>query len=343
MKSLFIILLISLSYSVSFAQNCQQYLSDATRAYYNGQLREVESSLEGCLKDLEKEDRFDALKLLVNTSLLLNEDEKADGFMKELLALNPQYTLRKDDLVEFRNLFNEYEIISKYTFGINGGIMRPDYRIVKHQSYSGDVDEPEDYNESMGYIIGFTGNIRLYNNFYFSTSVLFDQRGYEQQETILNLQVVKSTLREYRLNIPLQIKYIYPAWKIKPFVSGGYSYHYLLRSEGDLEHFSLKPEFTGIPIGVPYSKDGYDLTNLMRRSTFNWVVNTGIQIPTQGRFLLELKFTYERGLHNLIEEENRFSDPILLEDFAYVPDDVKMSSWMFSLSFTRNYTKPIKK
>jgi len=318
------------------------FKGDATRAYYNGQLREVKNLLEVCLEDLDKNDRLEAYKLLTNASLLLNEDEKADEYMAKLLIADPLYQVDEGDLVEFRNLYDTYKVVSKFSFGIIGGILRPDYRIIKHQSYSGRTIEPEDYDENIGFLVGLTGDLPLIYDFSLSLAVLYEQRGFTQQETILELQAVKSTEREYLISIPLQIKYVYPAGKYRPFISGGYSYHYLLKAEGDLEHFALEPEFTGIPIGVPFSEDDYDLTHLRRRHTFNWLVGAGIQTSLP-KLLLEFKMTYERGLNNLIEEENRFIDKVLLDNFAYVPDDVKVSSWMFSLTLMRNYTKPKKR
>ena len=341
-KIVFTLILISL-FKIAAAQSCEQKLEDAKQAWHTGQLSQVESLLSGCLNgELAKDDRFDAYKLMVDAKLLLNEEADADIYMEKLLTLDPNYQPKEVDLAEFKLLFDSYEVVSKYSFGITGGILQPDYRIIKHQSISGRTEEPEDYDENLGFLIGLTGDLQLIYDFSLSLAVIYEQRGFTQQETILELQTVKSTEREYLLNIPLQLKYVFPVGKYRPFISGGFSYHYLLKAEGDLEHFALEPDFTGIPIGVPFSADDYDLTHLRRRHTFNWLVGAGIQTSFPG-LLLELKMTYERGLNNLIEEEQRFSDKVLLDNFAYVPDDVKVSSWKFSLTLMRNYTKTQKK
>lgn len=327
-----------------YGQNCSQKLEEARRAYYNaGQLRQVKPILEGCLDQLSKEEQVEAYKLLTDSYLVLGETDQADEYLFELLRRNPTYKPRESDLMEFKNLFETYRIVSRYSFGATAGVMRPDYRIIRHQSASGVTEEPEDYEELIGYQLGITGEIALIYNFFINTAVLFDHRGFEQRETILDLQSVKSVERENRLGIPLQLKYIYPTRRYKPFISGGFSYHYLLSAKGDLEHFSLEPDFSGVLIGIPFSADDYDLTDLRRRSTYNWLVSAGFQAPLRGGFLLELKMTYERGFHNLIEEEKRFSDDVLVEDFAFIPDDFKVSGWVLTLSIMKNYTRPIKK
>jgi len=137
MKTIFTFLAFSITITICQGQSCEQKLEEATRAYYNGQLREVENLLEGCLEDLDKDDKVDVYILLTNASLLLNEDEKADGYMQELLRADPLYQLRKNDLEEFKSLRNNYEIISRYTVGIIMGPLRPDYQIMRHQSVDG--------------------------------------------------------------------------------------------------------------------------------------------------------------------------------------------------------------
>ena len=55
MKTIFTLLTLVITITICQGQSCQQKLGDATRAYYNGQLREVETLLEGCLEELDNE------------------------------------------------------------------------------------------------------------------------------------------------------------------------------------------------------------------------------------------------------------------------------------------------
>jgi len=84
-----IVILIILTFNTrqTFAQSCQQKPEDAKRAWYNGQLREGASILNGCLdNELAINDRSDACKLIADLKLLLNEEDEAD--MKLLLPKN---------------------------------------------------------------------------------------------------------------------------------------------------------------------------------------------------------------------------------------------------------------
>jgi tetratricopeptide (TPR) repeat protein len=338
---LLIILLVGLDKSL--AQNCSQKLEDAKRAYFNGNLREVKPSLTDCLDNgLENEELIEGLKLMVNTHLLLNDNEQADLFLSRLLKVDPAHSLRESDLIEFENLFNTYEIMPRFAVGFAAGYLRPDYRIIKHQSYGGRTEELSDYTEAPGYFIGVTGDIPLVRDVFFNTGILFDYRGFEQNEIILDIQSVKTDEIEYRLNLPLQIRYVLPFQKFKPFIGGGFSYQYIIRAEADIERFALDPNTFPQILGVPNSVEDYDLTNTRRRSNINWLGSVGVQVTFED-ILVEGFLSFEEGMNNVISDKNRYDDFRLREDFAYVPDDFKVSSWMFGVSVKKNFTKPKKK
>jgi len=343
MKQLMIILGCLLLYNIrpAAAQNCSQNLEDAKRAYYNGQLREVESLLEGCLEDLDKDDRIDAYKLLTNASLLLNEDEKADGYMRELLKDDPLYQLRESDLQEFKSLKNNYEIISRYTVGMIVGPLRPDYHIMRHHSTAGNVEQPADYDEHLGIFLGVTGDIRLMYKLYANVSLLYDRRSFDQEEIILGFQRIFSDETQQRLTIPLQLRYIQPIGNWNVFAGGGYGFHYLLKATGDFLRMPIQGDFPIID-GIPFFTEKMDITKQHKRVSRSWLVSGGIQRPV-GKYIFELRFSYERGLSNLIDEDNRYFSKELTENFAYVPDDVRVHAYRIGLAFYRNFSKPQKK
>ena len=103
------------------AQNCSQNLEDAKRAYYNGQFSEVLPGIENCLDRFSREEQSEAYRLLVNNCLVLGQSEAADRHMSLLLESDPTYFPRENDLAEFNNLFNTYNIVPNYSFGFVGG------------------------------------------------------------------------------------------------------------------------------------------------------------------------------------------------------------------------------
>ena len=343
MKTIIILLMLLFLNRVCEGQTCQQQLGEATTAYYNGQLREVVQLLESCVNSngLTKHDQIDALKLLANTHILLNQDSEADMYMAKFLSLHPTYELRDDDLAEFRSLYDSYDVRTKYTFGFSVGALIPDYIIMRHQSYSGQTVEPSDFDEIPGISIGVTGEYSFYKNFFLNGSILYSQRSFKQREEIMEYQEVSSYERDYYLDVPFQIRYVFNTGKVKPFAGGGYALHYLIHSKGDIDHVPLAPDFPMV-IGVPELVDNYDLTGLRRRFTHNWVVSAGIMIDFK-HSLLELRGTYQIGLNNLIDKQSTHTNRELVETYAYIPDDYRVNSLVISLVYSRNILKPNKR
>lgn len=341
MKTIITFLTFSITITICQGQSCEQKLGDATRAYYNGQLREVETLLEGCLEYLDRDDKVDAYKLLTDASLLLNEDDKADGYMQELLRADPLYQLRENDLQEFKSLRNNYEIISRYTVGMIVGPLRPDYQIMRHQSAAGNAEQPADYDEHPGIFLGVTGDVRLISKLYANVSLLYDRRSFAQEEIILGFQRVFSDETQQRLSIPLQLRYIQPIGNWNVFAGGGYGFHYLLKATGSFLHIPIQGDFPVID-GIPYFTEKMDITEQHKRWTRSWVLSGGVQ-RAMGKYFIELQFTYERGLSNLIDEDNRYFSEELTYNFAYVPDDVRVHAYRVGLAFYRNFAKPQKK
>lgn len=323
------------------AQNCSQKLDEAKRAYYDGQMQQVPTLLEGCLEDLDKGDLLDAYKILIYSYLIEGDNKKAEEYVEALLSAEPLFEIQGSDLQEFKNLRNSYEAVSKYTVGLTAGPIRPDYQIMRHHSAAGNVVEPTDYNEHAGISLGLTGDVRLIQKLYANFSLLYDRRSFDQQEIILGFQRVYSEQTEQRLTMPLMLRYIQPIKNWNVFAGGGYGFHYLLKATGNFLHMPLESE---VPIidGTPHLEENVDITKQYERLTRSWQLTCGIQRPFN-KYIFELSFSYERGLSNLIDEDNRYFVNELNENFAYVPDDVRVHAYKIGIVIYRNFYKPQRK
>ena len=341
MKRFFYISLFTVLLYPAKAQDCPQKLDEAKRAYYNGQLQNVPKLLEGCLENLDRADLLDAYKILIYTYLIEGEAEKADEYMVALLKTEPLYQVQGSDLQEFKNLRNSYTSISKYTVGVTIGPLRPDYQIMRHHSAAGNVAEPTDYNEHVGISLGVTGDVRVLPKLYANASILYDRRSFNQEEIILGFQRVHSEQTEQRLSMPLVLRYIQPIRNWNVFAGGGYGFHYLLKARGDFLHMPLESEVPMID-GTPHLAENVDITKQYERLTRSWQLTCGIQRPFN-KYIIELSFSYERGLSNLINEDNRYFVNELNENFAYVPDDVRVHAYKIGIVIYRNFYKPQRK
>ena len=325
------------------SQDCNQNLESANRAYYNGQFEKIEPLLSGCIESgFDKQQKAEALRLLINSFLVLKKDQTADKYLDQLLKTQPEYELKSNDLPEFRKLYETYKIKTRFTIGFLGGILFPDYQIMRYHSYASETKEPVDYEEKTGWTMGINGDAAIVDRFFLNLSILYQTSSFHQEEIILNYQRVASDQKEVRLSFPVQIRYIYEMGNWRAFLGGGVSMHYLLSSKADLLHVPLEPEFPKPFIGVPVFATDYDLIDIKKRVTWNTVLSGGIQLKV-GKMILEGRFTFERGLNNIIDEDRRFSDSVLLDDFAFVPDDYKLDNYILTLAILRNFVIPVKK
>ena len=156
----------------------------------------------------------------------------------------------------------------------------------------------------------------------------------------MEYQEVSSYERDYYLDIPIQIRYVFNFKKVKPFVGGGYALHYLIHSKGDIDHVPLAPDFPMV-IGVPELVDNYDLTDQRRTFSHNWVISAGLIIDFR-HSLLEVRGSYQIGLNNQIDKENTHTNRELVETYGYIPDDYRVNTLTISLVYSINILKPKK-
>jgi hypothetical protein len=326
----------------SYGQNCQKNLDDAKRAYFNGNFLEVERLIIPCLKNgFDQRDKEDALKLLTNIKLIANDDEVADQYMADLLTVNPQHQVRSTDITEFQRLFDTYKLTTRYSVGLVAGINFSDYQIMKYQSLASLTDEPIDYEEKTGLTIGLTGDYQLMNNWYATASLLLQTFQFEQQEIMLQSIKVSSNETSFNLSLPVQLKYMIDTYKFKPFIGAGMMFNYMMKTKADIEHYPIPTNGVIVTTNSQFVED-YDLTKQRRHFLPFWTASTGFQ-QNLGKYSLELKFSYCYGLRNLVKENERYTDNILMENYGYISDDFKMDSYSVTLGVIRTILKPDKK
>lgn len=128
--SVWIVIILSLISGYSFAQedksNCVIQLEEAQSKYNQGRIQDVEPLIGNCLtnNEFEKANKVHALKLLTLSYLFLEEPEKAEETMLELLktehelAVNPAI-----DPSEFINLYEKYRHDPIFNLGAQFGVV----------------------------------------------------------------------------------------------------------------------------------------------------------------------------------------------------------------------------
>ena len=342
-KSLVIFLFLLVAATSARAQNCSDNLEQAKRAYFNGNFQTVENLLRTCVTtEWNAREKTEALEILIKSNLLLKNKEAADQDMKELLSVTPLYEVRESDLVEFKNLFGEYEIRTRWNFGLRMGVNQQRYSILHYQSYGSNTQEPASYTPKIGFSAGVLGEYSITKNIYVGLEVNYQTHGYSQAEIIQEYQQVSITENLAYLSTPFQVHLQFDYKGFTPFIEGGISIHYLLKSSGDINLLALSSDFITSYNGIPRLTEKYDLKSQRKSITMNYVFGGGIR-KSFGLTSFEVGFHYEFGLNNLVDAEARYADESLYKTYSYVPDDFKMDHFRFTAGIIRSIVYPKKK
>ena len=322
------------------SQDCLDNLQEAKRAYFNGDFDQV-LTLEGCYTTLDSEYKKEAMELLINAHLVLDNNQVADQYMEELLTEFPLYQSRSTDLIEFQELHKTYEIKTKWNVGAFAGINIPDFHIMQYRSLASITEETSGYSNDLGVSLGINAQRMLWKKLFVSGSLIYQQFGYSQKETIMTFQDVFISEKLNYISTPIQIGYEFFKSNIKVYISGGVSPHFLISAKGDIELFGIEPDQTTTLTGIPRKVQGYDLTDQRNRVTLNYVAGLGVK-RSFGLYAVELAFHYEFGLSNLVNEEKRFTDENLWRTYSYVPDDFKIDYVRITLGVVKSFVYPKK-
>ncbi len=108
---------------MSQESDCALKLQDARDKFNTGQIEEIPSLLEDCLKSgFSREDRIQAFKLLINSYLFDDNLALSEQYMLEFLTKYPEYEPVATDPVEFVNLKNEFDNDPRSSIGFAGGL-----------------------------------------------------------------------------------------------------------------------------------------------------------------------------------------------------------------------------
>lgn len=119
---------VGISPAFSQATNCTQVGRLMQTTYEQGRLHELPGMAEACLKGqsgqgFSKEERKSALRYLTLSYIYLEEPEKADEMMLQLLNTDHFYQPNKEvDPAEFIALYNKFRHDPLYRLGFKGGI-----------------------------------------------------------------------------------------------------------------------------------------------------------------------------------------------------------------------------
>ena len=343
--------------AITTAQECERMLRRAENNYNKGQLREVPEILARCLKNgFNKPQKEQSYKLLVLTYIFLDDIDKAEAYLLELLKSNPQFKVSSIDPPEFVYLYNGFRTRSYFSIGIKGGVNNT---IVNTLSINSAGNVPLSYQKNStktGYQIGLSINFRVWQNLELSAEINMINRRFNQIDSLnttlytdterplgYNFSKIDASESQIWMDFPITLKYGITKEKIQPFVYAGASFSYLLGSNLNVTRWNIDPTDVETP---QRSVDGPPVKLLKPkiRDKYHYSVLAGAGLKYNiGVDYLMFNIRYYLGLTNLRNDKAPLdADNELLFRYGYIDDNFRINSIAFSIGYIRPFYKPKK-
>jgi len=219
---------------VSFSQdNCSQVLVDAENLYEDGKIEEIPEFVHPCMKSgFTKEEKVQAYKLLSMVYAFLDEDEKADEAVLNLLKLDKEYTINEElDPAEFIEVFETFRTDPIFRVGVKAGTNTNIFRIKETYEVPSNAENAGVYTPVSGFHGGISFDIPFKDKYEIVPELYYQSRSYNYSQFIPDLNG-PSTFTETQswLSLPVHFRYKYEKWKIIPYGDIGFSVNYLFIS-----------------------------------------------------------------------------------------------------------------
>jgi hypothetical protein len=359
MRRLVIFLLFLISGTWVLAQdqqptlNCPQSLRTARSTYDQGRLHEVTQYLTGCLERPEdangftETERIEAYRMLTLTYIYLEEPDKADLEMINLLSTDHFYAIDPEvDPIEFKNLYRKFRTDPIFRLGAKVGFNTTHVNVIANRYIWGQAKG--EYSSTPGIQAGvvFEKDMKWLkqgivlapellwntNSFTYSNSnVLLEEpdpfdpaadpnapnpNTGSQEQVISQTRIQLNALVQYKIE-----KQYLLADKFTPYVTLGPAISFLTKSE-----------FVGnTDADEPITGTAFDNTDSYNRLAFSVIAGIGVKLRVGGFYLTgELRHQY--GFGNVVNTDNLYQNKALLA-YGYVDNDFRMSFTSFNLGF----------
>ena len=326
---------------VGYAQkDCALTLKEAQKSYEDGLLEKIPAMLGPCIKSgFIKEEKLQALRLIILTNLFEDDALQADEHMEKLLKIEPEYVVNQAvDPIEFINLLNSFQTNPVYTFGITGGLNFSQIRVFETFGTADIVNSPGLYsNGGVGYQVNVTIGRHIISGLSVNLDIFFSGKKFEYTNTS-DAQYYSLSLKENQtwMGFPLSLTYDFlQSKKLRPYIQIGAAYSVLLSAKSAVVRTyddNSSADITGADV---------DVKSL--RNSGNFWLSGGLGVKyrvKKGMFLVN--FTYFRGMQNMVDKSARYSNPELMYKYYHIDDDFTMDNYMISVGFLYSIYQPKK-
>jgi hypothetical protein len=318
--------------------NCSETLIKAQDTYKEGRINEIEEMLKPCLETgLSKQEKIEAYRLLTLTYLYFNEKEKAQGALILLLKNDPEYKIRQIDPTEFVNLFNSFRTTPVLLVGVKFGVNAADIDVKKYFSLDNSDLARGKYKSNVGIQGSLFAQFPLSKSMSLITEFQYDVRKYTYTDKLFGYASLTLAEKQTYLELPVLLNYNFGKGKLVPYVNLGASFAYMMKASV----LPVRVDETGDDNQREIKEGEISVKSLRKKMNYNMVAGAGLKIKdVLGRGYLFIDLRYTRGLNNVVNTDNRYSNDDLLYKYLYVDNNIKINSFQYSVGYSYPLYKP---
>jgi len=319
------------------AQNtCTDQLNIAQRKFDDGLLDDIPPLLVNCMKSgFTDEEKTNAYKLLIQTYLFSEKQDKADEVMLKFLNEFPSYSIAVNDPKEFVNLHRTYRTNPIFKIEFKGGFNFCMPTFIEPFG-TGNINKISPaYKTKLGGAFELNYLNKLYKNFDYSIGASFTLSNFSYTNKPNDYSTVTGNFKNIYIGFPIAVRYNYILKGINLFARVGLEPVYLIKSTIDLtriDNIIGRPDPITGSENLISSHNKFDIRPLLaigaafkvRRNLIN--VSAGFKISTMTQ----------------LNRSKLYSNPALQTKYFFAEDNLLLNQSHISISFIRSIYKPKK-
>jgi hypothetical protein len=327
---------------------CTSLLKEAEKMFNEGQFLKCITDLEGVLKncDLSKSEKEHAMELLAKGYIEAGDPGKADAAVNRLLKRFPNYELKESDNSEgYNRLVKKYSVHPLISIGIRNTGKWIYFNTTKVYTLLNELDNTAPYShKGYGFMYYGWGEIEFKKDISINGDLIFFTTRYDRY--IHQDPSYKQDFWEVDnfMQIPIYLKKYFHAGKnVLTYITAGLSCQYMMKAAGYTNLSYTKADvFTGK--NADFSSNWYniDMIEMRQKFTYDWIAGAGIGYKLKNlRMFLDIR--YYGGLNSFTDASKRLNNTILVNDWFYVDNSVKLSQFEMGASISYTLFNSVKK
>jgi len=329
-------------------RDCNAIIVDADRLFQEGLYDRCINDLEGVLKScrFSRSEKEHVMELLAKSYIETDDPGKAETTVNIMLNNFPHYDLKESDNSEaYNRLVKKYKVHPLLSIGIRNTADWIKYKPTKVYSLLEGLDYSEPYNhQGFGFMYYGQGEIEFDKDISINGELIFKWTTFNRninKAPDFNLYFWET---DNFMEMPIYLKkYFHTGKNVLSYISVGIDWLYMTKASGNATISYTKDDIiTGK--NTDFSASAYNINMMEMRNKHNFELISGAGIGYIIKNLrLFLDVRYSGGLNSFTNATKRLSNTMLIEDYFYVDNSVKLNQFEFGATISYTILNSVKR